>query len=80
MGIRFYAYSEGGSGDELFRQFWEACDVFGLRDVYLYEARVSANGDLTIYKFDGMTGNEAIDVFEYLDETYPKSQWEISGY
>lgn len=80
MNMRFYAYSEGGTSDELFRQFWEACDVFGLRDVYVYESRVAGNGDLTIYKFDGMTRNEAIDVFEYLDETYPKSHWEISGY
>lgn len=78
MGIRFYAYREGGTIDELWRQFWEACDAFSLRDVYVYDASES-NGDLTIYKFDGMTGNEAISVFEYLDETYPKSHWEISG-
>lgn len=78
--VRFYAslYRGGGTHEELWRQWWEACEVFGLREVYLYDA-ANDNGGITIYKLDGMSTKDAIRVLDYLDETYPESHWDISG-
>lgn len=63
--------------DELWEQFWEACDELGVKDVYLYDVDESRSG-LTIYDFP-YSRQVANDIVEYLKDEYPKGYWHTAG-
>ena len=73
-------YAEGTDTydiDELWNQFWEACDELGVDDVYLYDTDESRSG-LIIYDFP-YSRDVADDIVDYLQEEYPEAYWYAAG-
>lgn len=76
--VIFYAYREGGSVRELERQFFEATEYLGYK-TYGSGEMDTEGGDLVLYDVQ-LNERQAREVIDYLQNNYPNSYWEATGY